>query len=239
MPNSEAQSHLGEWRRPVRRPTWWASVGPRTVAMVVLLCLGVAGSAPAAAADDKKADREARRAQMLEQRLEQERSQWQVERADLQKKLSDSETALSASKATYDSTSVALEKSSRDRAALQRQLADLNKRLTDQQASAESERTTKQAELDRFTAARAQERTALNSRLQVEGKSLETCTEHNDRLVKIGHELLQRLHDKGLIDIVKQEEPLLGIGDVEMFNVVQNYRDEIDSEQVAPASRTR
>jgi hypothetical protein len=106
--------------------------------------------------------------------------------------------------------------------------------LADQQAAAEKARVESAKQSEQFAAARAQERAAWNGRFDNEEKSLATCTEHNARLVEVGHELLVRVRQKGFLDIVKQEEPLLGLGDVEMFNLIQAYRDKIDAERLPP-----
>ena len=194
---------------------------------------------PAHAADDKKSDREARRALLLEQRLEQERSQWQTERADFQKKVADLDGALTALRGASDITNAQLAKTTQERASLQRKLEELIKTLADQQLALEHERAQDKSDRDRFASARALERAALNSRIDLDAKSLAMCAERNERLVKLGHDLLLRVRDKGLIDVVRQEEPFLGIGDVEMFNVVQGYRDKIGAEQFTQVTGTR
>ena len=51
----------------------------------------------------------------------------------------------------------------------------------------------------------------------------------------LGAGLLQRYRDKGLREITRQQEPLLGLGDVQMFNLVQDYRDKTDAERFRPA----
>jgi len=54
-------------------------------------------------------------------------------------------------------------------------------------------------------------------------------------LVVLGAGLLQLYRDKGLREITRQQEPLLGLGDVQMFNLVQDYRDKTDAERFRPA----
>ena len=64
------------------RDAWHPSTLARLtlgICLIMQLQSGIAG-------DDKKADREARRAELLEQRLEQERAGWQKEKSDLTQK---------------------------------------------------------------------------------------------------------------------------------------------------------
>jgi hypothetical protein len=47
-------------------------------------------------------------------------------------------------------------------------------------------------------------------------------------------ELLNRYRNKSVTDVIKQRDPVLGMGDVEMFNIVQDYRDKADAERFTP-----
>jgi chromosome segregation ATPase len=185
------------------------------------------------AADDKKNDREARRAQLLEQRLDQERSAWETERAALQKQLADAQATASAMKTENDKVVAQFAATAQERGTLQKTTADLNKQLADAKAANETMRADHQTELTRLMHAREQERIAQNTRYDTQSASLGQCTDKNQRLIELSHGLLQRYRDKTALDAIRQEEPFLGFRDVEIFNQVQDYRDKINAEQFA------
>jgi hypothetical protein len=60
---------------------------------------------------------------------------------------------------------------------------------------------------------------------------LAECSARNERLVLIGGELLRLYRDKGVVDVVRQREPVLGLGEVQLFEAAQTYRDRIDAER--------
>ena len=65
--------------------------------------------------------------------------------------------------------------------------------------------------------ARQQERTAQNARYDSQTTALAVCTDRNQRLLQLGHDLLQRYRDKGVVDVMRQDDPVLGFKDVEIF----------------------
>jgi hypothetical protein len=50
-------------------------------------------------------------------------------------------------------------------------------------------------------------------------------------LAQRSRELLDRYRGKTVSDVVKQKEPLLGLGEVAAFDMLQDYRDKIDAER--------
>ncbi len=218
-------------------------VRPRRRA-VFLLALIVAGilchgfSSQAWAADDKK-DREARRIQLLEQRFEQEKAQWQSEKADLEKKLAEKDAMIATLKAGNDKSALELESVGRARAALAGSLAETNRNLNNERKKAEQTLQAKNAELEQFMKARQQERLTLNTRYEAQAAQLTDCTNKNEHLIKVAHQILDDYRNKGVWDAFKEKEPVIGIGDTELFNVVQDYRDQIGAEQFAPGSSTK
>ena len=191
------------------------------------------------AADDKKASREARRAELLEQRLEQERAGWQTEKSDLTQKLTDAQTASAALKAQSEKVTDDLTKSNGERASLQKRIADLQKQLSDAKAAADKQAESTKTESEALMHARQQERTAQNARYDAQTTALAVCTDRNQRLLQVGRDLLQRYRDKGMVDVIRQDDPLLGFKDVEIFNQVQDYQDKIDAESVTSSSQVK
>jgi hypothetical protein len=74
----------------------------------------------------------------------------------------------------------------------------------------------------------------MQSRYDNEIAQVGVCTDKNQKLVEIGAQLLDRYRDKGLAQIANQHDPLLGLGQVQMFNFVQDYRDRVEAERLTP-----
>jgi hypothetical protein len=214
------------------RQTWHPVAIARLTAGVCLFVTLQSGIA----AEDKKADREARRAELLEQRLEQERAGWQTEKTDLTQKLTDAQTASAALKTQSDKVTEDLTRSNGERASLQKKVADLQRQLAEAKTAADKQAESAKTESEALLRARQQERTAQNVRYDAQTAALATCSDKNQHLLQIGHELLQRYRDKGIVDVVRQDDPLLGFKDVDIFNQVQDYRDKIDAEALNPSA---
>ena len=60
------------------------------------------------------------------------------------------------------------------------------------------------------------------------------CSSKNDRLVLLNAELLESWRGKGVFDALRQREPVLGLGAVQMFNRAQDYRDKAETERFIP-----
>lgn len=58
--------------------------------------------------------------------------------------------------------------------------------------------------------------------------SLDRCAEHNERLVMISEDLLDKWDDKGLLQSLLHKEPLTGLRQVEIEHLKQEYRERID-----------
>jgi hypothetical protein len=199
---------------------------------------------PAMAQDDRAAERAARRQQQQLQQLQQQMTQAQAEKAKAEA------DRAAAEKQLADRARVAARASAAERAAAERQklleaekaqllarVAELEQAALAQRAEAEAALARKEAELAQAAAAfRSQggERDQWQQRFGEQVRLVTSCTDKNERLVKLSAELLSRWQDKGVMDALKQREPLLGLGDVQMFNLVQDYRDKTDNEKFVP-----
>jgi chromosome segregation ATPase len=61
------------------------------------------------------------------------------------------------------------------------------------------------------------------------------CEAKNEKLYAYGTELLAAYQRKGPLDALLQREPLLGLKQVEIDNVLQEYRDKLDFEKLPPS----
>jgi DNA repair exonuclease SbcCD ATPase subunit len=199
----------------------------RVLLLVALLLCAVLNTSHAA--DDKKADREARRAEQLQQRLQQQQATFETEKTDLQKQIADAKAASDALRLANQKTSSDLEQSTEQRNKLQKTVADLTRQLADAKKAAEASVAENQQQMTRFSKAREQERVVQNARFDATSTALNACTAKNQRLLSVAHQLLQRYQDKNVLDALRQQEPVLGFKDVETFNEVQDYRGQVDA----------
>ena len=82
------------------------------------------------------------------------------------------------------------------------------------------------------------EKAKLQDSVNAEAAQLDAYAKHNLALYEINRELLERYRRKGVWDALRQPEPMIGLGQVEMENTVEEYRARLDKERVeqtAPA----
>lgn len=194
-----------------------------------------------AQADDKSAQKAARRAQLQLQNLQQQVQDAQAARAKVEadKAAADKLLAEQTQQATrldgaLRNASSSLRASEAARTKLMADMAALEKQLADQKASSEEALAQKARELAQFTKLRDEQQALLQRRYDDRVTQVNECTAKNSKLITLSAELMDRYRNKGVGDIFKQREPLLGIGDVGLFNEVQDWRDRADAERFAP-----
>lgn len=78
---------------------------------------------------------------------------------------------------------------------------------------------------------------ALEEKLQVQTNNFGVCYGNNKQLLELNHELLERYQNKGVFAALRQKEPFTGVSQVEVENLVQDYRYKLDDLTVnAPAA---
>ena len=205
--------------RPLLAPIAWA------IAACVLL--------PAeASAQDKTAERAARRAQLQMQGLQQQvqdaqaaQARADADKAAAEKKLSAQAQEIPRAQASAQHAAAALKASEAARAELQARLDALQKQSAEQKRSDDAALAARTAEFKATLDYRDAQQRQLQARFDNEVGQVFACADKNDRLIQLSAELLERYRKKGLAEIASQHDPLLGIGQVEMFNLVQDYRD--------------
>ncbi len=212
------------------------------MAVAVLWCGLV--PAPASAQQDKNTEqqRAVRRLQLQLQAAQQElqaaqstKAQSDSEREGLNKKLQAERraaTKLRQSLKQAEDSRLAVEA---ERSTLGTRVAGLQQQLLEQQRTGTDALAARSQALEGANRARETSDRQWQVRLAQQVTQLDECSAKNDRLVVLGAGLLQRYRDKGLREITRQQEPLLGLGDVQMFNLVQDYRDKTDAERFRPA----
>lgn len=211
--------------------------------LLAALCL-TAWLTPALAQDDRAAERTARRQQQQLQQLQQQMTQAQAEkaraetdRAAAEKQLADRARAAARASAAERAAAERQQQLEAEKAQLQARVAELEQAAVAQRAETETALARKDAELAQAAASfRTQtgERDQWQQRFAEQVRLVTACTDKNERLVKLSAELLTRWQNKGVMDALKQREPVLGLSDVQMFNLVQDYRDKTDNEKFLP-----
>lgn len=78
------------------------------------------------------------------------------------------------------------------------------------------------------------QRKLLEEKFQDESKNFAACYANNQKLYDINRRLLTRYENKGMVDVIKQKEPFTGVAQVEIENLVQDYRYQLDDLKVQP-----
>jgi chromosome segregation ATPase len=217
-----------------------------SLSRLVLPALLVLLPAIVSAQQDKAAERTARRLQLQIQNLQQQmqdaqtaKSRSDAEKAAIEKQLHDQAQEIPRAHGALRKASENLKQAEATRDALAGEMTALKKQLDEQKRAADQYLAAKDGELAQSTKVRDAQLVQLRARNDEQVKLVLQCTDKNQRLVKLSAELLDRYRNKGVADALKAREPLLGLYDVEMFNIVQEYRDKAEAERfVMPANRS-
>lgn len=208
-------------------------------AAAVLLC--AAGAAHAQS--DKAAERAQRRAQMQAQALQQQlqeaqaaRGKVEAERAELLKHQENDRAALARAQSAERRLGGEMKSAQSERAALAQRVTELERELAEGKRAADEALQAKERELAQARSQHEQEHSDLQGRFADQVRRVTECTDKNQHLAQLSLELMDRYRDKGVVDALKQRDPLLGLSDVQMFNVLQEYRDRADALRFKPSS---
>ncbi len=196
---------------------------------------------PTAVAQDKSAERAARRAQLQMQNMQQQvqdaqaaQARADADKAEAEKKLSAQAQEIPRAQAAAHQAATALKAGETARLELQARVVALEKQLAEQKRGGDAALDARSAELAYVMHAWDASQAQMKSRYDNEVAQVEVCTGRNHKLIELGAELLNRYRKKGLAEVVGQRDPLLGLGQVEMFNLVQDYRDRVDEQRLTP-----
>lgn len=222
------------------------SYATKTATLLVTLLVAsaavVVAMSPAHAQSSDEARKAARRAQLQMQSLQQEaqaaqaaRAKVEADKAALDKKLSEQSQQVARLKGSLPRLQQQLKAAEEERLALAAKVAALEKSLAEQELLAESAQTAAQRSLKE----RDDSRGALQRQHDAQVALVSECSAKNERLLKVSAELLDRYRNKGFGEVLKQQDPVLGLGDVQMFNLVQEYRDKAEAERFTPNTVNR
>ena len=196
-------------------------------------------------AQDKAQERLVRRLQLQLQSAQQQlqeaqsaKTKAEADKAAVDKQLAEQVQQLGGLKGALGKSSAGLKAAEGERAALGGQLAAANasfeKQLAEAKRADELALAAKSKELAQLGTQRDQQLAAAQKLREDQAAQIGECAGKNDRLVRLGSELLDRYRKKSVADVLKQQDPVLGLGDVQMFNLVQEYRDKADAERYIP-----
>ena len=223
-----------------------------SVALLAALLLIAPLFAVAQQAPDKAAERKLRQQQAQVQTLQQQVQEAQAAKAkaDADKARLDTEKAAVEGKFARQAQEIpraqgALRKANDElkaaaaaKAELVAQVAALEKQLAETKRLSEATHSAKDRALAQALKIRDTELAEVQGRSEANGKQVLECSDKNQRLVRLNAELLDRYRKKGVGDALAQREPIFGFSDVQMFNLVQDYRDKADAEKYAPPNPT-
>ena len=214
---------------------------PGLMVRSALVALGLALAASGAMAEQTPAEKAARRAQLQLQNLQQQlqeaqaaKSKVESDKAAVDQQLGEQTTQAEQLKTSISKLEARLRASEKAREELSANVKSLEKQLADEKLSHEQALAQKARELAQYTKLRDEQQAQLQRKHDDQVALVADCTSKNGKLLHLNVELLNRYRNKSVTDVIKQREPVLGMGDVEMFNMVQDYRDKADAERFTP-----
>jgi chromosome segregation ATPase len=214
---------------------------PGLMVRSALVALGLALASSCALAEQTPAEKAARRAQLQLQNLQQQlqeaqaaKSKVEADKAAVDQQLGEQTTQAEQLKTTISKLEAKLRASEKARGELAANVKSLEKQLADEKLSHEQALAQKARELAQYTKLRDEQQAQLQRKHDDQVALVADCTSKNGKLLHLNVELLNRYRNKSVTDVIKQREPVLGMGDVEMFNMVQDYRDKADAERFTP-----
>ncbi len=206
------------------------------LALVLAVALPLPSAAQSTRAEGGGSEQALRKAQALLRQAAQEASALQAENLKLLGEVDALESRLASARATLEETDGALGETRGRAAALASRLQGTEGRLA----------TTEEQLRDvvvRYKALAAQHRELQQVRVRLDEtvatgeRDLAECTATNAELYEAGMELLARYERKGVWDALAQREPVTGLKQVDIENVLQEYADRLDDQRyVRPAA---
>lgn len=219
----------------------------RSFSLLTLMLVGIVLLGNSSWAGDKRnSERTAlRRVQQQMQQLEQEKAalQQQVSGFEQEKSaLSSEKDALAKKVQSAESRSAAED---RKRRSMEQELAAArkeNQALQEQKVETEKrllEMTTRQTDSARQLAVLQGEKKQTEASLSMREKQVAGCEDKNIKLYQYGRDLIKQCRDRSAADVILRLEPVTGIKQVEIENVLEEYRDKLDAQKLISAENRK
>jgi chromosome segregation ATPase len=212
---------------------------------ILALLVGAAALAGPALGQDRADERQVRRLQLQLRQVQQQlqealssQARLESENQELGRQARDKAQQAGAASSALRQVDQKLQDTETARSELAASLAGVQQTLEQERKASADALAAKEAELAQAARTLREVRAGeeeLQARFREQLRMVSACSEKNERLVKLGAELIDRYHDKGFKDVLRQREPVLGLSDVEMFNVLQDYRDRVDAGRFIPS----
>jgi DNA repair exonuclease SbcCD ATPase subunit len=209
---------------------------PAVLTMMIALwaVVPIAGRASDASDTLDRAKEMLRRTQEALQQAKSDNAQLQREKSDTEQKLQQLQqassrqlqAARSGSEATQKALQSQLQAAQASNVELMRQLNDAATRLVDE--------SNKQSETAQQLAIREMQLSDARQALTQSRTANASCEVKNLKLYSYAEEMLQRYQKKGVWASLTQKEPVFGLKEVGVENVVQEYQQKYDSERIKP-----
>ena len=211
-------------------------------ALAACLLLMLVVDARAQAKPDQSRDRETiRRLQQQLSRVQQDVVAVRGEKEALEKQLAAQKDELEQQRAELPRARAAAGRERKEKLAVEAELEKLRAQLVERdKALAEARaRGEELAGKERNALAVVAERDrglkAYQADLARQNKEIAACEAKNAALYDLNVEILDRYRTKSVAEVLAREEPLTGLKNVEVFNIVQEYRDKLDAQRVNAA----
>ncbi|MGD2064488.1 MAG: hypothetical protein PVF51_13020, partial [Nitrospirota bacterium] len=63
------------------------------------------------------------------------------------------------------------------------------------------------------------------------------CAEHNTKLTEISQELMEVYRRKGVMSVLMEKEPLIGIRKIELQTLIDQYEERVEQQRIDDARR--
>ncbi|ODT79184.1 MAG: DNA repair protein [Nitrosomonadales bacterium SCN 54-20] len=201
---------------------------------IVALLAGSWPSAPSASAAGGATDRNVKKERQMLRRMQQQLNEVQQQKSALdEEKTALEETLKNAGKETEShkkSAASAAARASRlekDIEAAGREKAELSAQLKEAQKQNQ--------ELDLQRKQLEQDLKVKSASLAKEGEQRNLCETNNGELYRIGRELVDWYASKGPLNAILEAEPFTGMKSVEMENLLENYREKLETRHLEPS----
>lgn len=206
---------------------------------LLLSALILLASTPVLAQSGDDAKKAARRAQLQVQQAQQQaqeaqaaKAKLETDKAELDKKVAAQSQQVASLKGALPKLQEKLKAAEGERDELAAKVAALEKDLAERKLAAEAATAAGERTLKQRDEAQARLKREHDAQVALVGE----CSAKNERLLHLSAELLDKYRHKSVGDVLKQRDPVLGLGDVKTFNLVQEYRDKAEAERFAPTA---
>jgi chromosome segregation ATPase len=221
-------------------------IGAKNMFVLAIALLAAAGSWTASAQqDDRRAREAARRIQLMQQQLAQEKAQLEQDKAKLEKANADKEKQIKQLQARLKRTEAGTKQSEADvkqKAAevdrLKAELEAMSVKFVEQRERADKLSDSYKASVETIKTRDAEKET-LNVRtleqrdiIGRQAQLVQACEDKNLALYELGNDLLRRYRNKSVMDALKQAEPFTQLEKVKMENILQEYSEKMDAKKI-------